>query len=195
MLNITEFENVYPPAEDSALLLRAVKYARGRVLDMCTGSGIIAINAAARAKEVVAVDINPFAIKAVKHNARINGIKNLKCVKSDVFSNLGKTKFDVIYSNPPYLPGEKNGDWMDHALNGGKEGSEITLRITTGLKSHLKRNGTAFIVISTVYDTDKVYKEIKHLKLSFRRLYSINFFFEKLFLIKIFYGKGRDSGK
>lgn len=192
---INESENVYPKKEDSELLLKAAKFAEGRVLDLCTGSGIIALNVAKQAKEVVAVDINPFAIKSARENAKLNRIKNIKFLKSDLFSRLGGMKFDTIYANPPYLPGEEHKNWIDYALNGGSEGSEVTLKIIHGLKNHLKRNGCAFMILSSVYDTGKVYKEIKRLNFSFRRLYSINFFFEELFLIKIYYGKGRNSGK
>ena len=194
MVNIKEFNGVYPPAEDSFLLLNAVKYAHGNVLDMCAGSGIIGLNAAKVAKEVTLVDINPKAIKAIKYNARKNGIKNIKCIKSNLFSFLDKQKFDVIYSNPPYLPKKTEKGWADYALSGGIEGSETTLRIINSIKEHLKPGGTAFIILSTVYDIDKVYKEIKRLKLSFERLYSVNFFFEELILIKI-YDKSRNSSK
>ena len=195
MVKIKEFKNVYPPKEDSFLILKAVKYARGRVLDLCTGSGIIAINAALKADEVIAVDINPYAVKAAKRNASLNKVKNIKFIVSDLFSKLKREKFDVIYANPPYLPGESKKDWMDYALNGGKEGSEITIKIIDGLKNHLKKDGMAFIILSSAYDVHKVYKEIKRLKFSFEELDSINFFFERLFLIKIFYDKGRDSDK
>ncbi len=195
MVKIKEFKNVYPPKEDSFLILKAVKYARGRVLDLCTGSGIIAINAALKADEVIAVDINPYAVKAAKRNASLNKVKNIKFIVSDLFSKLKREKFDVIYANPPYLPGESKKDWVDYALNGGKEGSEITIKIIDGLKNHLKKDGMAFIILSSAYDVHKVYKEIKRLKFSFEELDSINFFFERLFLIKIFYDKGRDSDK
>ncbi len=195
MLKIKEYKNVYPPAEDSILLLKAVKYSRGKVLDMCTGTGIIAINAAKKADSVLAVDINPYAIKAAKANARLNSVKNIKFLLSDLFSKVGKTKFDVIYANPPYLPEKRITEWMDYALDGGGDGSKTTLKIIKGLKNHLKRDGTAFIILSDVYDINKVYKQLKHFKFSFRKLNSISFFFERLFLIKIYYGEGRNSRK
>ncbi len=175
------------------LLLRAVKYAKGEVLDMFTGSGIIAINAAKTAHNVTAVDINPFAIDAARKNSKINGIKNIKFIKSDLFSELENKKFDVIYANPPYLPGKKAKDWIDYALNGGKDGNEIILRLIHNLGKHLKKEGVAFIIISSLSDTEKVYKEIRRSKFSFRKLYSINFFFEELFLIKVYYDKSRNS--
>ena len=59
MVYIKEFKDVYPPAEDSFLLLNAVKYAHGEVLDMFAGSGIIGLNATNKAKKVTFADINP----------------------------------------------------------------------------------------------------------------------------------------
>ena len=194
MFEIKEFDGVYPPSEDSMLLLKAVKYARGDVLDICAGTGIIGINAAPFSRKVTFVDINPHAIKAIKYNAVKNGITNFECIISDLFSGLEKRRFDVVYVNPPYLPGDKNKDWMDFALNGGAEGYETTIRILRGLDQHLKPHGVAFLIISSAYDINKVYKEIRRLKFSFRKLSSVNFFFEELFLIKI-YGKSRNSGK
>jgi release factor glutamine methyltransferase len=194
MVYIKEFKDVYPPAEDSFLLLNAVKYAHGEVLDMFAGSGIIGLNAANKAKKVTFADINPNAIKAIKYNANRNGIKNIECVLSDLFSSLGNRKFDVIYANPPYLPKKKERKWVNQALSGGIEGNELTIDLIRSLKEHLKGNGDAFIILSTVYDTDKVYKEIKRLKLSFKKLYSVNFFFEELILIKI-YDTSRNIGK
>ncbi len=194
MVYIKEFKDVYPPAEDSFLLLNAVKYAHGEVLDMFAGSGIIGLNATNKAKKVTFADINPNAIKAIKYNANRNGIKNIECVLSDLFSSLGNRKFDVIYANPPYLPKKKERKWVNQALSGGIEGNELTIDLIRSLKEHLKGNGDAFIILSTVYDTDKVYKEIKRLKLSFKKLYSVNFFFEELILIKI-YDTSRNIGK
>ncbi|MGC8533489.1 MAG: HemK2/MTQ2 family protein methyltransferase [Candidatus Parvarchaeum sp.] len=193
MVNIKEFKDVYPPAEDSFLLLSAVKYAHGEVLDMFAGSGIIGLNAAEKSERVTFVDINPNAIKAINYNARKNGIRNFECVVSDLFSSLSNRKFDVIYANPPYLPENKESKWIKKALSGGKEGSELTLRFIRSLKTHLKAGGIAFIILSSVYDVDKVYKEIKRLRLSFEKLSSVNFFFEELILIKIYDESGNSD--
>jgi release factor glutamine methyltransferase len=194
MIHVKEFKYVYPPSEDSFLLLKAVKYAHGKVLDMFAGSGIIGLNAAEKSEKVTFVDVNPAAIKAIKYNAEKNGIKNFECILSDLFSSIRNKKFDVIYANPPYLPEKKESKWAQHALNGGKEGNELTIRLIHSLKAHLKEGGNAFIILSSVYDTDKVYKEIKRLRLSFEKLYSVNFFFEELILIKI-YDKSGNSDK
>ena len=71
-----------------------------RVLDMGTGSGVNAILAASKAREVVAVDINPDAVRAARHNAELNGVV-VDVFESDVFSSVDGV-FDVIVFDPPF---------------------------------------------------------------------------------------------
>ncbi|MEK6917169.1 MAG: 50S ribosomal protein L11 methyltransferase, partial [Nanoarchaeota archaeon] len=79
-------EIIYEPREDSYLLQKYVEmYSKGSVLDMGTGSGIQAITASKKAKEVVAVDINPEAVKQTKLALEIEKIKNVKVLQSDLF--------------------------------------------------------------------------------------------------------------
>ncbi len=73
-----------------------------RVLDMGTGSGSLAITAAAKASSVLAVDINPDAVEAVLANAARNGVADkVEARVSDVFSAVEGT-FDLIIFNPPF---------------------------------------------------------------------------------------------
>src|SRR5579859_1688760 len=77
--------------------------ARGsRVLDMCTGSGLLAVVAARRAR-VVAVDVSRRAVLTTRLNARLNGVA-LTAVRGTLFEPVGDARFDLIVSNPPYLP-------------------------------------------------------------------------------------------
>ena len=92
---------VYEPAEDSFLLAEQVKkYAKGKVLDLGTGSGILAETALINTKEVLATDINEEAVKRLKQ-------KGINARFSDLFSHITE-KFNLIIFNPPYLPTERN---------------------------------------------------------------------------------------
>lgn len=71
-----------------------------RVLDMGTGSGVNAVLAASRAAEVLAVDVNPLAVEAARHNAERNGV-SVRVIASDVFSAV-EGEFDLIIFDPPY---------------------------------------------------------------------------------------------
>jgi release factor glutamine methyltransferase len=196
MIKIKSAANVYPPSEDSYLLLKAVKYAHGEVLDMFAGSGIIGISAAPLACKVTFVDISAAALALVRLNAKINGIKNYEVLRSNLFTGLNGHFFDTIYMNPPYLPGIHKGiDYLDIATIGGHEGYEITLRAIDGLRSHLKPGGEAFLILSTAYDLDKVYKRLMSLNFKFKVLDTKRFFFEELILLRIYEKRRYNDGK
>ena len=117
---------VYEPAEDSFMLQKHVKkHAKGIVLDMGTGSGIQALEAAKSKKvvKVYAVDINRLVINYCRKNI-IN--KKIVFLRSNLFSvfigneKFKNIKFDTILFNAPYLPQDKGIE--DPALYGGREG-------------------------------------------------------------------------
>ena len=97
--------NTFWPFKDSQPLVRNLRIKTGAsVLDVGTGSGVIAVFACYRgAGRVVAVDINPSAIKSAKHNAKLHGFDNVIEVKrSNLFGSLKREKFDVITANLPF---------------------------------------------------------------------------------------------
>ena len=186
MLDMLEDPSVYPVSDDSKLLLKAVVASKGKVLDMCAGSGIIGLNAAKFADEVTLVDINDHALNLIKLNASKNNIKNIKVIKSDLFKEIGEKRFDVIFMNPPYLPGDPStSDSLDIATLGGKEGSELTERFGLEAPSHLEPSGRIFIVLSTKSNLDRIYGAIRRAGLSYTVIDSDSFFFEKLILIEL----------
>jgi len=73
-----------------------------RVLDLGCGSGVLAVFAADKAREVVAVDISPPAIEDTMENCRRLGLTNVTVKRSDMFSNVDG-KFDIVLTNPPYI--------------------------------------------------------------------------------------------
>ncbi|HCN82947.1 MAG TPA: methylase [Sphingobacteriaceae bacterium] len=103
-LRLTVPPKVHPVNPMSDLLgnsvLREVKETDS-VLDMGTGCGVNAILAASQSKKVIAVDINPEAIKAAEKNARANGTEKIVFKVSDVFSEV-KESFDLILFDPPF---------------------------------------------------------------------------------------------
>ena len=72
VINITNFDGVYEPAEDSWLMVNNLPDFQGSVLEIGCGSGIISLHLAQRGNEVTAVDINPKAVEATKFNASFN---------------------------------------------------------------------------------------------------------------------------
>ncbi|MFH1181411.1 MAG: HemK2/MTQ2 family protein methyltransferase [Candidatus Woesearchaeota archaeon] len=172
----------YTSAEDSFLLAEAVKsYAFGDVLDMGTGSGILAIAAAGcrRVKSITAVDIDEEALLAARKNAKGHRIKFLQ---SDLFENV-KGKFDTIIFNPPYLPQDK--EFHDRALHGGKKGYEVIERFLAACNGYLRKDSIILLLFSSLTKKEKVDEFIERNCLKKELLSSQKMFFEELFAYKI----------
>jgi len=162
-------DEIYEPREDSYLLQKYVKrYAKGKVLDMGTGSGIQALAALEKTKDVLAVDINE---NAVVHVRKLG----VKAKVSDLFSDV-KGKFDLIIFNPPYLPEEKGRG--EAALSGGKKGHEVIERFLKEAKRYLEKDGNILLVASSL--TGDIEKTSKNLSYKIECLETESFFFERI---------------
>jgi HemK-related putative methylase len=115
------------------------------VLDMGTGTGIGAIVSARWAPRVVAVDINPEAVRCARINMLMNHVEDRAVVREgDLFAPVEGKRFDVVLFNPPYYRGEPR-DWYDHAWRG----VDIFDRFVAELRNHLKDDGYALLVLSS----------------------------------------------
>jgi release factor glutamine methyltransferase len=153
-------ENVYEPAEDSFLFAENLDVKEGeRLLDMGTGCGILGILAAKKARSVVAVDVNPCAVRCAKQNAELNNVRSkMTFMQGDLFTPLSeKAKFDVIFFNAPYLPeGKSKADsWIDRAWTGGATGRKIIDRFIPDAPKHVKSTGQILLMQSTLTRVDE----------------------------------------
>ena len=126
-----------------------------RVAEIGTGSGIIALAAArAGARHVVAVDINPAAATAAQRNAEANGLGGkVTGVCSNLLAALAPgSTFDVILSNPPFIPGEPR-DLADRAWHAGPGYRDI-LRMFEEVRERLSPGGKLYLLISSDTDID-----------------------------------------
>jgi release factor glutamine methyltransferase len=145
---------VYPPREDSRLLLPFARVASGTsVLEVGTGSGVAALEAARAGARVVATDLNPWALAALRHRARKEHLA-LEVVRTDLGAGLGR--FGRVLANPPYLPTtpeERDPDpWHNLALDGGPDGCRVLARLVGSLPDHLGPGASAFVVVSSRQD-------------------------------------------
>lgn len=125
-----------------------------RILDLCTGSGAIAISLKKYLPDVkiFASDISEKALEVARKNAKNNNVE-IEFIKSDMFENIHE-KFDIIVSNPPYIKSEEIEKLSKEvqnepklALDGGKDGLKFYKIISREIKNYLKENGTLLMEI------------------------------------------------
>ena len=176
-------ENVLIPRPDTEILVEEVikiarKMNKPKILDLCTGSGAIAISIAKNVQEaeVHAIDISPKALEIAKKNAKNLGAK-VKFTKSNLFEKLNKTKFDIIVSNPPYIKRDnikylsqevKNEPGL--ALDGGIDGLDFYRKIAKQAIDYLKFE--SYLCLEIGYDQKDDVIEIINQQENYSRTYS-----------------------
>lgn len=157
-------EDVLIPRQDTETLIECAidvikEKQYKKMLDICTGSGVIGISVIKETKldEVTLVDVSAEALKVARKNVELNGVSN-RCniIESNMFKSLYKlnTKYDIIVSNPPYLTkAEMNGisEFVEKepslALYGGKDGLDYYKIIFEEAKNFLNNGGTIAVEI------------------------------------------------
>ncbi len=135
------------------VLRRERLHAQASGLDLCTGSGILAI-AAARSgcATVTAVDISRRAVLAARLNGALNGVR-IDSRRGDIYEPLRGRRFDLIVSNPPYVPtpdGQLPRHGLRRAWEGGPDGRVFLDRICRVAGGHLRPGGVLLLVHSAV---------------------------------------------
>lgn len=178
-------EEVYPPAEDTYLLLgAALSEARmeDRTLEIGCGSGILARELSSRVQCLIATDINPHALHATRSRAG-----DVELIQADLFKGIGG-RFDLVLFNPPYLPfkpEERSGGWIDWALDGGESGRETINRFLRELEDHLLPGGRALLLISSLTGLHEVMETACTQGFQAKVVLNERCFFEQLYVLRI----------
>ena len=174
-------ENVLIPRPDTEVLVEEViKIAKSinakKILDLCTGSGAIAVSLAKyiEGSQITATDISRKALSIAKLNATNNDVEDrITFVSSDLFQNISEEKYDIIVSNPPYIK-RKVIKTLDKevkkepiiALDGGNDGLDFYKKIIGNAYQYLKYKG--YLCLEIGYDQkdeviDLINKEEKYI--------------------------------
>ena len=146
-LNFYVDENVLIPRQDTEILVEEViniakRINAKKILDLCTGSGAIAVSLAKYIENsnITALDISSAALRVAKLNAKNNEVENqITFVESDLFELLNDEKYDIIVQKEPKI-----------ALNGGKSGLDFYQRIVKEGYQYLKYGG--YLCLEIGYD-------------------------------------------
>jgi len=190
-LSFVVTDEVYEPAEDTFLLSENIDVDNGMiVLDIGAGCGILGIIAAETAQLVVAVDINPAAIRCTLENARRNKVhERMLFIQGDLMSSvLPLRQFDRIFFNAPYLPIERgeSATWLSRAWDGGVTGSETIDRFIYSVREYLKNDGKIMMMQSTLIDVNRTVEKFSEVGLTAEVVAKLNLpFFETLLLLQV----------
>jgi release factor glutamine methyltransferase len=155
-MRLIALPGVFRPIVDSRLLadcLRRELWPGASVADVCTGSGLLAVTAAVHgAGAVSATDSSRLAVLNARLNARLNGVR-VRALRGDLLQPLRGSEFDLIVSNPPYVPAETDAlpsRGAARAWDAGRDGRTLIDRICDEAPACLRPGGALLIVHSSV---------------------------------------------
>ncbi|MER0443807.1 HemK2/MTQ2 family protein methyltransferase [Streptomyces sp. Edi4] len=166
-MNLIALPGVYAPQDDTDLLADALHDEAvppgAEVLDICTGTGALALAAARLGARVTAVDISWRAVISTRLNARLAGLP-VRVVRGNLLAPLAGRSFDLILSNPPYVPAlsptvPERG--AARAWDAGHDGRLLLSRICREAPPLLRPGGVLLIVHSALSDAQATVVELR----------------------------------
>ena len=153
---------VFRPRSDSWMLTESLRELSPspatETLDLCTGSGLVAIAAARLGAAATAVDVSRRSVLTVRVNALLNGVGGrVTALRGDLFAAVGQRRFDLITANPPYVPsldGRGPPRGAARAWDAGPDGRVVIDRICAAAPNHLRAGGALLLVQSSISGTD-----------------------------------------
>lgn len=190
---------LYLPSEDSILLADCLKDYSGNIaLDIGVGSGIITQTLCENFKKVIGTDLEFEILKKCKEDVVSNASKDsekklenergFELVCADAASAFRDNIFDLVVSNPPYLPEDCDNEGVkiyDRAIYGGENGIQVTLKIIKSSLATLKREGKLLIIVSSLSDISRLQELLELLNLNMKKIVEKRLFFETLFVVEI----------
>ncbi len=165
----------------AAQLTPALLAPEAEVLDMGTGSGVCALFAARCARRVVAVDINPVAVRCARVNVLMNGVEDkVEVLHGDLFAPVAARRFDVVLFNPPFVRGVPRND-ADRAWRS----TDVAERFAAELGNHLRPGGFALVLLSTFGDAASFVEPFRRGGFALKVVAEGSYINEKLTLLRL----------
>ena len=170
---------MYLPSDDSFFLSNIVNYYHGQfALEIGTSSGTIFRELSKNFSIVIGTDID---FNSLKQSLTMS--KNDRLICCDAATALHNIKFDLIVSNPPYLPNAMNH--TDKTVDGGPEGIEVSIHFLTSAIDKLNNNGKILILVSSLSDKGKLEQFISKNNLTKKQIAQKDLFYETLQIIEL----------
>ncbi|MEA2410854.1 MAG: release factor glutamine methyltransferase [Thermoleophilaceae bacterium] len=156
-MRLIRLPGVFRPRSDTWMLARELVDSlpaggRASVLELCTGSGAVALSAAAAGADVTAVDVSRRSVAAVRLNALLRGLR-VRALRGSLFEPVGAQRFDLIATNPPYVPAETDtlpARGPQRAWDAGRDGRALIDPICDAATEHLRPGGALLMIHSSL---------------------------------------------
>jgi len=170
---------LYLPSEDSIFLSNTVNHYHGNLaLEIGTSSGIILKELSKNFRIVIGTDID---FDSLKHLQSV--LKNSRLICCDAATAIRNIEFDLIVTNPPYLP--DNPNYVDRTIDGGPTGIEVSVHILASVLDKLSEKGKILIMVSSLSKKKKLESFISDNNLIMKQIAQKGLFYESLEIIEI----------
>lgn len=176
-------EHIYSPEEDTFLLLKVIKqYVADKILEIGTGSGLLASELEKKNRFVIGVDLDFSALNELRTSAtkkqRSSRINLMCCDSASPFRD---DVFNIVVFNPPYLPSEEPSD---ATIDGGPSGVEVSKKWFKDASRILRKDGRIVFLSSSISDVKGLFDYSRELGFEVKVLESKQLFFEELIVVE-----------
>lgn len=170
---------LYLASDDSIFLANTVKHYCGKIaLEIGTSSGIVLTELAKTFETVIGTDINFSSLKRL-----INISRTQRVICCNAASALHNIKFDLIVTNPPYLPNSTG--IIDKTIDGGPAGVEITIDFIEDAIDKLQVGGKILIIVSSISDSKKLDDFLSRNNIKVKKVAQKELFYEMLEILEL----------